>query len=298
MRRFLLAIASMALAGCGYVGDPLPPALNIPEPVADLRVLQRADRLILDYTAPSLTTEAIGLTSITSAEAQVGDRTVPIEPPKPGEAGHAELPAADWTRQEVAVKVILGGPKGRKSAASNTVIVRVLEPLHPPDALKAEPHPEGVRVSWTDAKVAGARYRVTRIPDANSIVDKPEFIDRAVEIGKEYRYSITTVVEHSESLPSPATSVVARDTFAPAIPSNLTAIAGVNSVELAWDRVIEPDLKHYRLYRDGQPIGDPESPSFSDKQIKSGQRYRYELTAIDQAGNESVRSMPIEIVAP
>ena len=297
--RFLLLVAAAVLTGCGYVGDPLPPALNIPVPVEDLRVIQRGDKLVLDYTAPSLTTEALVLTSLTSAEAQIGDRTIPIEAPKVGQPAHIELPAREWAGRDVGVSVKLSGPKGRQSAASNVVALRVIEPVLSPAAVKAELHPEGIRVSWTGSIATGVKYRVTRAPDATALVDKPEYIDRAVELGKEYRYSVVAVVGASESLPSsPSETLVARDAFPPAVPVNLTAIAGVGSIELAWDRGTDADLKNYRVYRNDQAIGDSEAPSFSDRQIKTGERYRYALTAIDQAGNESARSAVVEIVAP
>ena len=110
---------------------------------------------------------------------------------------------------------------------------------------------------------------------------------------------MVAVVGASESLPSsPSETLVARDVFPPAVPVNLTAIAGVGSIELAWDRGLDADLKNYRVYRNDQAIGDSEAPSFSDRQIKTGERYRYDLTAIDQAGNESARSAVVETVAP
>ena len=298
MRRSLLALAVLVLTGCGYVGDPLPPALHIPQPVEDLKVVQRGDKLILDFTAPSLTTEEIGLASILSAEAQIGDSTVILQTPKPGEAMHVELPAGAWIKQEVAVHVVLIGPKDRPSPPSNSVTLRVVEPLRPPAGIKAELHPDGVRLSWPGADDPAAKYRITRNPEATAIVEKPEYVDRAVELGKEYSYSVVTLGENVESPPSSPVSIIPRDAFPPAVPENLTAIAGVNTIELAWDRGAAPDLKSYRVYRDGQSIGETEVPSFSDKQVKSGEPYRYQLTAIDQAGNESQRSMPVEIVAP
>jgi hypothetical protein len=298
MRWLLLAAVTCVWTGCGYVGDPLPPALNIPQPVADLRVIQRGDKLILDFTAPTLTTEAIGLTSITAAEAQIGKTAMILQTPKPGEPAHIELPAGEWVKQEVTVHVVLSGPKGRKSAASNSVTLRVTEPLRPPEGIKAELHPEGVRLSWPVTGDAVTKYRIIRNPDASAVVERPEYIDNTVELGKEYSYSVVKLGEGVESLPSTPVSIVPRDIFAPPIPASLNAIAGVDTVELAWERSVAPDLKGYRIYRDGQALGETEAPSFSDKQLKSGQSYRYELTAIDQAGNESARSSPVEVVAP
>ena len=84
--------------------------------------------------------------------------------------------------------------------------------------------------------------------------------------------------------------------FAPTPPIGLTAITGLNSVELAWERSPEPDTKSYRVFRDDQLLaGDVEAPAFSDKQVRSGQKYRYSVSALNQIGNENARSAAIGI---
>ncbi len=75
---------------------------------------------------------------------------------------------------------------------------------------------------------------------------------------------------------------------------------GPNSIELAWDPNTEPDLSGYRIYRsaaggpfeklaDVQPV-----PSYSDKSAKKDTAYRYQISAMDRAGNESPRSAPAD----
>jgi fibronectin type 3 domain-containing protein len=155
-------------------------------------------------------------------------------------------------------------------------------------------------VSWTfPAGVIGAKFRVQRDPAAEATVDALEFIDRGVEMGKPYSYSVTAVVDTAQSLPSAAAVVTPTDTFAPAAPVNLNVIAGVNTIELNWERSTAADLKSYRVYRNDAVVSqDIDTPSFSDKQLTSGERYRYAVTAVDQAGNESPKSTVVEIVAP
>jgi hypothetical protein len=299
--RFGFAVcAAVFLTGCGYVGDPLPPALNIPVAVADLRAVQRGDKLVVDFTAPLLTTDDMGLTAISAAEVRVGDDVVPVVAPKPGDAAHFELPARQWAGRESPVRVLLVGPKGQRSFESNVVTLRMREPVPTPGDVKAEAHPEGVRVSWRPP-VAGVatQYRVRREPASEATVEMPEFIDRSVEVGKPYGYSVVAVIDKAESLPSAFVSVTPRDAFPPPAPANVTAIAGVNSIELNWDRSAATDLKSYRVYRNDAVVApDLDTPSFSDKAVTAGERYRYAVSAVDQAGNESAKSAVVDIAAP
>jgi hypothetical protein len=233
-----------------------------------------------------------------TAEARVGDDVVSLNPPKPGAAAHFEVSANQWINKEVPVWIVLSGPKGQRSTASNTVTLRIEAPLEAPAAVTAEPHPEGVRVTWAPTARANT-YRIARIPEAVAEVGKPEFIDRTVELGKEYRYTVRALRPGGESLPSAPVPVTPKDSFAPSVPANVTAVAGVGTIELAWDRSPEPDLKSYRVYRNDQLLaGDIEGPAFSDRMIQSGQQYRYAVTSVDTAGNESARSAIIEVTAP
>jgi fibronectin type 3 domain-containing protein len=94
------------------------------------------------------------------------------------------------------------------------------------------------------------------------------------------------------------------DRFPPAVPSGLTALAGPSSIELSWDPNTEPDFAGYSVYRAAgggafERIAGPLStPSVSDKEARPGVKYRYVVSAVDQAGNESPRSNAVEISMP
>ena len=73
--------------------------------------------------------------------------------------------------------------------------------------------------------------------------------------------------------------------------------------ELAHERVREMhrSLGADRATGDGDFVwlpGEMEPPAFRDTTVKSGQRYRYVITAVDRLGNESGRSEPAEAEAP
>jgi fibronectin type 3 domain-containing protein len=134
-----------------------------------------------------------------------------------------------------------------------------------------------------------------------------EFVDPAVQYDKTYEYSVQAVRQagdrEAESLVSAPVQVSREDRFAPAVPRGLTAVAGTHSVELAWTPSPETDLAGYRVYRaiEGgkfERLAELiEVPSFSDRSAERGKRYSYAVTSIDQLGNESDRSEPLEIVA-
>ncbi|MCP5115735.1 MAG: chitin-binding protein, partial [bacterium] len=71
-----------------------------------------------------------------------------------------------------------------------------------------------------------------------------------------------------------------------------------------WESSQDTGPVTYRMYRadgDGEPrviAGHLTAPSYSDKAVISGKRYRYAVSAIDETGNESEASATAEQVAP
>lgn len=300
MRVWLLATACLGFIGCGYVGDPLPPALNIPRAVTDVVAVQRGSDLVITFTTPTTTTEDLVLERFGGIDVRVSGKQIQATEPEPGKQATVRVPAAEWSGQDAEVRVRLAGPKGRYSGFSEPVIVNVGPALATP-RVKAEPHPAGVRLSWP--AVAGEKYRVTRDDTVIGTSDSGEFIDKTAQFGKEYKYVVQAFINKRESEPTEAIAITPRDQFPPAVPKGLQAVAGLRSVELAWERNTEPDFGSYRVYRaTGQGefsvlVDAVEGIAFSDRQIESGTTYRYRLTALDKSGNESDPSAPVEVRA-
>ena len=289
---------SVLLTGCGYVGDPLAPALNIPEKVTDLRAVQRGGKIIIDFTPPVRTTEGLLIKRLGPVELQIGDKPVETASAK----GHVEVPSNDWIGQHAAVRVRVDNTRGRYSDWSNTVTMSVVPAVEPPLNVTAKSDPQGVRITWGGA---GERWRVVRLGDSKTAaVERAEYVDTEAAFGKEYRYRIVALVKAAESEPSVVVTITPRDEFSPAAPAGLTALAGIDTVELSWDRNTEEDLKGYRMYRTVEAGSFAvvsellEAPSYSDKAVMPGKKYRYAVSAMDQTGNESAKSATIEIAVP
>jgi len=295
----MAAAGCVWLYGCGTIGEPMYPSLNIPVRITDLRVLEHESALVIDFTIPNQTTDGVTVKSVRGVVLRVGDREVAVDKNRPGPV-HVQTPVEGLAGKEVLVHVRLIGAKGHESDWSNPITITVVPPLATPAQLKAEGVPEGVKITWSAP--GESHFRVYRLAEKIGESDGPEYVDKTTEYGKTYQYSVQGVNGAAESGISETASITTKDVFPPAVPAGLTASPGINSVELAWDRNTEPDFKGYRVYRsvDNGPfqlIGDMiDGPSFSDKNIEAGKHYRYAVSTVDRVGNESNQSAAVEVI--
>jgi hypothetical protein len=145
-------------------------------------------------------------------------------------------------------------------------------------------------------------------------------LDKEIRFGQVYEYRAQRVaritvdgqtLELAGELSAPI-RVEALDIFPPAIPTGLAAVATAGdsgtepSIDLSWQPVTDPDLAGYAVYRcensgvwqrisPAQPIVPP---AFHDAQVQRGHTYRYAVSAIDQLGHESARSIETEETVP
>jgi fibronectin type 3 domain-containing protein len=182
-----------------------------------------------------------------------------------------------------------------------------VDPITPPANIKAEAVPQGVRVSWTVGTRPGLRFRIVKQAGKEETVAEGEgdsWIDTATEYGKTYRYLVQAVTpEKAESEIAGPVEVTPLDTFAPAVPRGLTALASATAIELSWEPNAEPDFKTYRVYRapaggEMTALAEITLPAATDKNVEAGKTYRYAVSAVDVKGNESARSEPAESTLP
>ncbi len=334
MNRFLPAAAALFLVACGYVGDPLPPLANVPPRISDLAAIQRGSRIVVQFTVPTTTTEGHPIppplrldlragTADQFEENQWAEAARRIAPSartgecntKPDQescpTARYEVPSAEWTGKEVIFGVRTVGGNGKQSGWSNFVVVPVVAPPEKPSGVTAATVPQGVRLTW---QARGTEFRILRKVEGGDFapvasVKTPEWTDSGTEFGKRYTYLVQSIVtvgdrKQAESDLSDEASIVPRDIFPPAPPKGVQASIAPNSIELNWERNTEGDLNGYRVYR-AQAGGAMEKvgevsvvPSYSDRKVEHGKSYRYAISAIDQAGNESAQSAPVDVAMP
>jgi len=230
--RGVFAGAALWLAGCGYVGAPLPPALDMPLRITDLRVAEIGDKIEAEFTVPPLTTEGLPLKSVRSVELRVGEKSFAVPATGPGPLRYG-VPAREWIGKEATIMVRATGPKGKTSEWSNPRTLPIQPPLETPTNLKAEDVEKGVGLKWNGAS---AHYRVFRAagdgqPQQIGEADHPEYLDSPIEYGATYKYFVQAIAgelqqsEVAESLP-----FTPKVNFAPAVPAGVTAVAGVNTI--------------------------------------------------------------------
>lgn len=321
MRSLALILLAATLAGCGYVGDPLPPALNMVQRITDLRALEYGDRLVIAFTIPELTTEQLPVKNIREVDLRIGPapspfdagrwaegaRKIAVSAAKPG-AVQAAAPAREWVGRSVVIAARVVNAKGRASEWSNLAVVAVLEPVAVPRELKVAPDLGGVKLTWSGTRDRVRVFRRPAAPDEKpallDTVEGSSYLDRTAEYGKPYEYTVQAVEQSAESEISVPFAITPVDVTPPAVPAGLTAVPGIGSVELVWDRNTEADLRGYRVYRSVEGGAFErlaefvDTPAYSDRQVEAGKKYRYAVTAIDTSGNESARSQAVEVSAP
>ena len=318
-------VFAVLLGGCGYIGEPLPPLMNIPGRGENLAAVQRGSNIVAHVTLPVYTTEGRPLKQGVRLDLRIG--------PKPSGPFNAEawaagakpvgggttangvaeyrIPATEWIGKQVLLAVKIIGANGRDAGWSAPADLAVVPPPDPPRDLTAEAVPQGVRLTW---HAAGAAFAVLRRgPDEHEYKElgrspKPEYIDATVQFGKPYSYLVQSVVKAGEgeaqSELSNEFTITPVDTFAAAAPANLTAVPSLASIELVWERNTEPNVIGYRVYRaagngpfelfaDGLTL-----PAYSDHKIETGKTYRYAVSAVKSNKAESKMSEPVEVAAP
>jgi hypothetical protein len=228
--------------------------------------------------------------------------------------------------------VVLAAPASAPSAPTITYTEKALSIAWMPPTDAHPPVPAG---DLLEARPTGARqvvgaYNVYEVPPAASGTSGagastapvpggrmptpvnakplagPPLVDERMEFGTPRCYVVRAVTFYGtrpvESEPSPVTCATPVDTFPPAAPTSLRAVAGEHVVSLIWDAVREADLAGYLVLRSEVPDGtfvpltaEPiTDTTFNDTTAKPGVRYAYVVVAVDTSKNRSAPSNRVE----
>src|SRR5581483_7560418 len=176
-RLWLILLATALLPGCASVRAPLPPSLDIPQPVPDLRAARKADQVTLAWTLPVHTTDNmnvrhIGVTHICRRQdSPLVDCKDPVQELTVAQLNPVTIqPARDEkhpAERQVSAHDTIGtegqndptgyfsyavetlNQRGRSAGLSNQVRVPIAPTLAPPSDLKAEVSAHGVTLTWS-----------------------------------------------------------------------------------------------------------------------------------------------------
>jgi hypothetical protein len=327
------AVAAFLLnAGCGYIGPTLVPLANVPSAPSDLATIQRGAKLIAHFTVPGTITEGYPIKGDLQLDLRAGpapdvwnqsewaahaERVAPahvtrLPPARPDATGQQlaeyEFSSTAWTGKTIVIAARVIGSNQKASNWSNLITLPVVTPLAKPEQFIAAPLANRIRLTW---RGAGGHFRVLRRAEGGdgfaelTTTTAPEYLDASAEFGKTYTYQVLAFaalapLKEAQSDLSEEKTILYKDEFPPAAPAGLTATPSPASVELSWDANTEPDLAGYRVYRSTaggafEKVGDVnEIPAYSDHAVERGKTYRYMVTALDKAGNESGRSPTVE----
>ncbi|HDR8117909.1 TPA: lytic polysaccharide monooxygenase [Bacillus cereus] len=176
-------------------------------------------------------------------------------------------------------------------------------PSQPTELNASKVSANSVEITWkasTD-NIGVKEYQVLRNGEVINTVPGTTFIDKKLKADTEYTYTIKAldsagnISKESEKLKVKTTHAI-PDIEAPAQPKGLHSMGTTaTTVDLMWspseDNV---GVDHYIVYRESagvmNKIGTAANTSFMDKDLKANTSYKYVVTAVDLAGNESSRS--------
>jgi hypothetical protein len=300
-----LLAATLAAAACGKRGDPLPPLPRSPQAATGLVLSQRGAEVLLQATAPRLTTGGapLGVFEVEIFHAVTAGDIEKLAKPVRVRVAPGETFTQAWPLPIAGtnVRVAVRGVNRRQRGTWAEAMLLAQEPPRPPTGLTSSLDAGGVILSWTGGP--GRLYRRSQEGSYGAPLDPkaipPPFRDATVTPGQSWCYVVRAVAGAqglAESAPSTEACVGVRDVFAPATPSGVAALAAGGVVDVSWSPSSEPDLTHYRVYRasDGAPERVAELPAgetrYRDEKVATGVPYTYTVTAVDKDGNESAPS--------
>lgn len=230
----VLACVLGMVAGCGAPGVPVPPSLELPQRVNDLRAVRKSSQVFLAWTVPTRSTDGRTIrnpgktlvcrnldSALTECGNAVGElppskaTSIPRQTPAPEQDTYTDTLSEPLQQQHptgnVIYAVVVRNEQGRSAGLSNQVAVPSAPTLAPPQEFHAGLQSSGIRLSWSPVSQPSAipglqySYRIYRREKSGSndikLADLPldsgasEFLDHSFEWEKTYVYHLTIVTQ-------------------------------------------------------------------------------------------------------
>jgi len=279
------------------------------------------DKLRPVFTTPETKPASAAGEAVTRAATVVGVAIGAALAGAAGESAAARVPPLGPEKEPpkyaVRVYAIRGLTKGgRPGPAATRVELPLVAPPPVPFAPAASSTETAIELTWlppvAEGSVAFNVYKAGGSDPINTApVSEGKYERSGLEFGKEECFVVRSVQKVAgidlESDLSPPVCITPRDTFPPAVPKGLSAVAGTGTMNLSWDANTEADLAGYLVLR-GEAPGDTLQPltpapiagtSYEDKTVTPGVRYVYAIVAVDKASppNRSAPSSRVEETA-
>ncbi|MCG7218206.1 fibronectin type III domain-containing protein [Paenibacillus mucilaginosus] len=198
-------------------------------------------------------------------------------------------------------KVTAVDAAGNESVPSDQVssLYDTLSPLAPIGVTAVTGSAAGtVEISWTPNPQGEVPYSYNLYKDSvkynSSPILHPTTTHTVVGINSNVNYIFAVTALDAEGNESGQSTPVTYyfDTVPPTKPAGVTAVGGDQKINLTWSANTESDIKGYNVWQGTTRLNTAllTSPSFEHSGLAPSTQYSYEVTALDQAGNESVRS--------
>lgn len=178
-------------------------------------------------------------------------------------------------------------------------------PTAPSNVTASKVEATSVDLQWNAASddVGVTRYEIFRNDERVGTSTNTSFSDTGLTPDTAYTYEVKAYdAAGNESAMSEAFQVTTAaapdiDTQAPSAPKNLHSMGETSSsVSLMWGASTDNvGVTGYRVYRDGYEVARVTGTMFNDKGLTSGVNYKYEVRAVDAAGNVSAASNTLSV---
>jgi chitodextrinase len=220
----------------------------------------------------------------------------------PSGSAHTDTGLTNGTTYDYYVTAVdTSGNESAKSASVSATPQASADIMPPaaPTGLTATAGDAQVSLDWADNPSGDGvdHYNVYRNDTKVASPTTSAYTDTGLTNETQYTYQVTAVdVAGNESAKSSSVSATPQqpaDTTPPPVPTGLTATPGDKQVALDWADSSASDFNHFVVYRDSTDIAHPTSSNYTDTGLTNGTQYTYQVSAVDNAGNESAKSSAV-----